>query len=142
MIYFDTSYLARLYLEDAGWEKVRELASTDHLACCLHGKAETVASFHRKFREGVFSQSQLTDLLQQFEKECDVGAFQWLPMSSKVVERATRVYAKLSKTENLRAADAVHLACAVENSFEKIYSNDGRLLASARHFGLIGINVL
>jgi predicted nucleic acid-binding protein len=140
--YFDTSYLARLYLEDAGWEKVRELASNDHLACCLHGKAETVAAFHRQFREGVLSQPQLADLLRQFETECDAGAFQWLPVSTMVVDRAIRVYAKLSKTVHLRAADAIHLACAAENNFKKIYSNDGRLLASAPHFGLVGVNIL
>jgi predicted nucleic acid-binding protein len=140
--YFDTSYLARLYLEDAGWQKVRELASTDHLACCLHGKAEIVAAFHRQLRDGVLSQRQWTDLLRQFEKESDAGAFQWLPMSSMVVGRVIRVYASLAKAVNLRAADAVHLACAAENGFEKIYSNDGRLLAAAPHFGLIGVNIL
>jgi hypothetical protein len=47
VIYFDTSYIVRLYMEDPGSQKVRETAATDHVACCLLGHAETVAAFHR-----------------------------------------------------------------------------------------------
>jgi predicted nucleic acid-binding protein len=142
VIYFDTAYIARLYLQDPGWQQVRTLAATDHVACCLHGRAETVAAFHRKFREGVINHQELGVLLQQLQSDCQANAFQWLSLSASVVDRLMNIYARLPQTVPLRAADGLHLACAAENGFKVVYSNDGHLLAAAIHFGLRGIKVI
>jgi predicted nucleic acid-binding protein len=142
MIYLDISYLARLYLADAGWEKVRALARNDMIACALHGKAETMAAFHRKFREGLVSQPAFTGLMKQFESDCAANAFEWLPVTPKVLERVGKGYATLSSTVHLRASDALHLACAAEAGFKELYSNDAHLLSGAHFFGLKGTNVI
>ena len=142
MIYFDTSYIVRLYLQDHGWKKVREVAAKDHVACCLFGRAESLAAFHRKFREGVLTRDDFRILLDQFQRESEMGAFHWLPFSAVVVAALNHIYAGLPSSVHLRAGDAVHLACAAENGFREIYSNDRQLLAAAGHFGLHGINIL
>jgi predicted nucleic acid-binding protein len=142
MLYFDTSYVVRLYTRDDGWAKVRTLAASDSLACCLHGRAEVIAAFHRKFREGVITQNELTKLIAEFDRDCQAGAFDWLALSSAIVERTIKVYAGLPSTVHLRAADALHLACAAENAFKNVHSNDARFLAAATHFGLNPVNVI
>jgi predicted nucleic acid-binding protein len=141
MIYFDTSYLARLYVADAGWGKVRALAATDRVACSLHGKVETIEAFHRKVRERALLPPVFAGLLQQFESDCAAGAFEWLPVTPHVVERVSKAYATLPATVPLRASDALHLACAAESGFKEIYSNDTHLLAGAPFLELKAVSI-
>jgi predicted nucleic acid-binding protein len=84
----------------------------------------------------------LRALLEFFDDECDAGAFQWLPLSPAVLARLTKTYGELPRTVPLRAADAIHLACAVESGFKQAYSNDRQFLLAAKSFGLKGVNVI
>jgi predicted nucleic acid-binding protein len=142
VLYFDTSYLVRLYTKDASWEKVRALAQTDSLACCIHGQAEAVAAFHRKFREGALNPKEFGTLLAEFARDSNAGAYRWLPLSPTVASRVASTFARLPSTITLRAADAVHLACAADAGFAKVYSNDKHLLNAASYFGLAGENLV
>src|SRR6266567_704462 len=101
-----------------------------------------MAAFHRKLRECAISQHELGVLLAQFDTDCRAGAYRWLPLSPAVVARLASVYAGLPATVALRAADAIHLACAAEAGFNKVYSNDSRLLSATAHFGLSGENII
>lgn len=142
MIYFDTSYLARLYYRDAGWQAVQKLAATDHVACALHGQAEMLAAFHRKFREGAIRPAHYAALLGQFAADDRASAFQWLPLARETLDLIGGVYGGLSAGVFLRAADALHLAAAKQHGFKVVHSHDTHLLAAAPHFGLEGRNVI
>jgi predicted nucleic acid-binding protein len=142
VIYFDTSYLVRLYFDDPGHAGVRALAATDHLCCALHGKAELVSALHRKLREGALTPKSYRVLLSQFETDCDAGGFRWLPAGSAVLQRVQEVYAQLPATIYLRGADAIHLATAATAGLKAVYSHDTRFLATAPQFGLAGRDII
>lgn len=142
MIYCDTSYLVRLYLDDAGFDQVRALCASDRVACSMHGRVETCAALHRGFRESRYSQSRFRELMDQFTDECEDGAFVWFPCEDRFALALARGYRALTRNAFLRAGDALHLACAREHGFSEIYSNDKHLLAAAKHFGIKGRNVI
>ena len=142
MIYFDTSYLVRLYYRDAGAGAVRTLAATDHVACAAHGQAEMMAAFHRKLREGAIRPAAYAALMGQVQAHIDAGAFRWLAQDGEIFSRIRHVYQKLPAAVFLRAADAIHLATAAESGFRIVYSNDAHLLAAAKYFGIEGRNVV
>lgn len=142
MIFCDTSYLVRVYLEDAGWQEVRELCASDDVAAAAHAEAETAAALHRAYREGRISFDRFADLMAQYEEDCAEGAYAWQAVSADTYLTVRREFGRIPKDCFLRAADALHLACARDHGFKTVYSNDRTLLAAARHFGVRGRNVI
>jgi len=142
VIYFDTSYLVRLYFDDPGASQVRALAATDHVACAALGQAEMMAAFHRKLREGVIRPPAYVALVEQIEAHIKEGAFQWLAQDQEILHIVRRVYRDLPASVFLRGADAIHLATAAGAGLRIVYSNDAHLLSAARHFGIEGKNVI
>ena len=141
--YFDASYLVRLYLEDAGYEKVRDLAGgAQRLASAWHAQAEIIAALHRAHREGRFTAGRCRAVIHQFQTERDSDHFVWHPLTDKVQARLEHAYRSAPPSAFLRAGDALHLACAAENGFKEVYSNDRHFLAAAPLFGLKGLNVI
>jgi predicted nucleic acid-binding protein len=141
--FFDTSYLVRLYLEDAGFEVVRELAGAKRaLAAAWHAQSEVVSALHRAFRERGMEQSAFQAALEQFREDNQEGLFHWLPLTDGVLKRVEQVFWKAPASVFLRSADALHLACAAEHGFKDVYSNDRHFLAAAPLFGLRGVNVI
>jgi predicted nucleic acid-binding protein len=142
-LFFDTSYLVRLYLEDHGFEAVRELASISRVAATARlAQAEVVGALHRAFRERGMEKHTFQAAVDQFVHDVKAGLFQWLPLTDGVQRRLERVFRDAPAAVFLRGADALHLACAAEHGFTEAHSNDRHFLAAASLFGLRGVNVI
>lgn len=142
MIYFDSTYVVRCYLEEPGAREVRELGSTDQIACVQWGQVEVMAAFHRKLREGALSPDEFVVVLAQFEADIAARVFHWLPMRQTYLAQIRAAFAALSSSVFLRAADALHLIAARDAGFAQVHTNDRHMLAAAPHIGLLGVNVI
>lgn len=141
--YFDAAYLARLYLQDTGHEAVRELAApAEFVVSAWHGQAEVMSAIFRVLREGRITEAGRAALLRQFSQDSADGLYRWLPFTPSVRNRLAEFYLRAPSVLPLRAADALHLACAADHGFDTVYSNDRHLLAAAAHFGLRGVDVI
>lgn len=122
---------------------MRERAgSAASIASAWHAQAEITAALHRCFREGRLQQGVYLRALDQFISESNDGLFVWLALIDPVQQRVGRFYQTAPATVFLRAADALHLACATEHGFGEVHSHDRHFLAAAQHFGLRGVNAI
>jgi predicted nucleic acid-binding protein len=143
MIYFDTSYLAKCYLNETGSAVVRQLAELQpSLACCEYGRIEVTSTFHRNLREGMLTKPQYDVVARQFANDDQSGVWTWLPLTADLCRKTAARICALPLSTFIRAGDALHLTCAGENGFPQIYSNDRHLQASAPFFGLEAVNVI
>jgi predicted nucleic acid-binding protein len=135
--YFDSSYIAKFYLDEPESEAVRRLAeSLGQVRCAVIGQIEVAAVFHRKFREGAFDAGAFREVMAQFDDDCGQGLWTWLPLTTALAARTTAAFARLPRPVFLRAVDALHLICAQEHGLPEIYTNDRHMSAAARHFRL------
>jgi len=143
MIYFDTAYLAKCYLNEYGSSEVKQLATEDgRVACCEFGRMELAATFHRNLRQNSITPSEFRLLWKQFDLDEANRIWNWLPVNHELITDVTNRFRKLAPSVYLRSADALHLTCAIQHGFKKIHSNDGHLLAAAKTYGIKGVNVI
>ena len=139
MSYWDAAYIAKFYLDEPESDRVRALAEREGEASCSRfGYLETVSVFHRKLREGAIRNAELRELCDQLEADSENGLWSWLPVSPAAIQLAGETFRGLPKGVALRSGDALHLATARANDVAKVFSNDARLLAAARYFGVSG----
>ena len=143
MIYFDTAYLAKCYLNEHGSDEVRKLAAESaRVACCSFGRLELAAAIHRNLREGKINRQQSQVIFDQFDLDESNHIWTWLPVTPELLADSTTKFRAMKPSTYLRAADALHLACAVEHGFKEVFSNDRHLLDAASAFKIKGRNVI
>ncbi|MBI1865135.1 MAG: type II toxin-antitoxin system VapC family toxin [Nitrospirae bacterium] len=108
MIYFDTSALVKRYVKEKGSIRVDSLlADADSAATSRLTYPEMLSAFHRRWREGAYSEDWLNRIVANFETEWDnfiVIDFQ------EAFYRSTK---DLIRKYSLKGADSVHLSSAL-----------------------------
>jgi len=141
--YLDTSYLIKIYVREPGTREVEAwMTGRSHFVCAHHGRLELFAGLKRHLREGRIDVRGFRQMLAQIDADAKSRLVEWLPITSSLVDAACRKVVELPGSVFLRAADALHLACAADAGLKDIYSHDRHLLAAALHFGLRGIDVI
>lgn len=137
MSYFDSAYIAKFYVDEPESETVRRLAETlGRVHCCALGRIEVAGVFHRKWREGAFSEREFHEVSAQFADDCTAGLWAWISVTDRLVMDAAESLRTLSKRITIRSADALHLACAREHGLRRVYTNDKHMIRAAPAFGI------
>ena len=142
MSYFDSAYIAKFYVDEPESDAVRRLAETlGRVHCCALGRIEMAGFFHRKWREGGFSEREFREVSAQFSDDCTAGLWTWLSVTDHLVMDAAESLRTLSKRITIRSADALHLACAREHGLRRVYTNDRQMIRAAPAFGVEAMGI-
>ncbi len=142
MIYFDSTFIAKLYLRERESDAIRTLVRKTEktIVSSILGKMETEATFHRKLREQEITGTQMRSLHQQFQEDIQEERVKWIPIGQPIIDLVESTFLELPPDVFLRTGDAIHLATAADFGLKEIYSNDRHLLGAATIFQLKGVN--
>ena len=143
MVYFDTSFLAPLLLEETTSDSVERFVAglpTGTLAISHWTRVEFASLLAREVRMGGLDHPTAREVDAEFEA---VVAESFIVLLPSVRDYALARRYLGQRDTGLRAGDALHLAIAQNNRAEAIYSFDKTLLRAGASLGLpvsIGID--
>lgn len=144
MIYFDTNYILKCYLQEPGAVEVRELfeENAGQIACARLGRLEMHTTLRRKLLSGNLSPQDVEEIRAEFDADEAAGAWFWLPWENGLVDNLTAKLRAMDYGGLLRTLDAIHLESAQLGGINEIYSHDSELKAAAPLFGLVANDVI
>jgi len=130
-LYLDSSALAKRYIDEPGAARVRAcLASAGELFLSVLTLPEVAAALNRLRREGRLSDAAYESCKGRLLADlADASVVSLTPGLLSVAVRCL-------ESAPLRAADAVHVACALEVAPDRFVSADRRQCEAARAMGL------
>lgn len=137
IIYLDTSDLVKLYVEEIGSERIRDIVHTATVVSTSKiAYAETRAAFARKQKDDGFPIKALQNIVEDFNRDWE-GYF-----VIEVTDGLIRLAGDIAQKHLLRGFDSIHLASAISLKHKiraDVYfsSNDTRLNHAAEKEGII-----
>lgn len=130
-VFFDSSALAKRYIEEKGTDQVQAiLSSASALAVSVICVPEIVSALCRRRRERKLSTEEYRNAKASVLTDIDDAAV--IGITEEVIARGVGLLEQFP----LRSADALHIACASEWSTDLFVSADDRQCKAARARGL------
>ena len=136
MLYFDTSFLAPLVLPEAASETVAEVVMTlqeDELAVSHWTRVEFASLLARKVRTRELEIAEAHEVRAHFEQIVEKSFTVLLPNRDDY-DQARNWLSQFNTS--LKAADALHLAIAMNCSANMVYSLDKLMIKAGKTLGL------
>ncbi len=135
-VYVDSSALVKIYVPEADSEEVeatlrrrRDLVISDLVV------TEIVSAAARRMREGTLSTANLGYLQKTILEDIESDRIRLVDLHSATHRDAERILMTVDSVA-LRAADAIHLALALESDCRSMMTFDVRLAEAARSVGI------
>jgi predicted nucleic acid-binding protein len=140
MIFCDTSAAVKIYSSERESAAVRRLfGAEDDLCLSELARVEVMSVFHRRLREGIWTQTDFLAAIRQFTND-DISEFwTWLPLDQSIIHAAAKIYTTLPSTVFLRSSDCIQLVTALHHNFAEIYTYDRHQSIAASSFGLTAV---
>ena len=130
-VFFDSSALAKRYVEEAGSDRVQDiLSSATSLTVSVLCISEIVSALCSRRREQRLSQQQYLSAKQALF--ADVEDMNIVNLTNQVIVRAVEILERWP----VRSSDSIHVASAAEWSAQLFVSADERQCTAARSYGL------
>lgn len=137
MIFLDTSAFAKLYVPEPESEALQKLVEAeDEVYASELVRVELAGVFHRRWREGKWTQADFLAAVRQFAADDIGGLWTWVPLNSAIVEAAANTYTTLPSDKFLRSSDCLHLVTAMQQNFSEIHTYDAQQASAAPALGL------
>jgi predicted nucleic acid-binding protein len=129
--FFDSSSFAKRYVEEKGSQQVDNICQkATELSLSVICVPEIISALNRRIREKILSRREYATIKQHLSD--DVRDAVIINLTSEVLATATQ----LLETSQLRAMNALHIACAIEWGAEIFVSSDKRQIIAAQKVGL------
>jgi hypothetical protein len=135
-VYLDTSALAKLYVQEAGSDKLDSaLIGRRDLLISELALTELTSAIARRAREGEIEASIARRIYQQLFRDVRAGEYKLLDLTSATHREADRLLLTIGRHAPIRAGDSLHLATAALADARTLVTYDRQMHAVASALG-------
>ena len=138
MIYWDTSVVIKLYVQESDssrWEKIA-LTGNHTRASSVLLESEFAFAVRQKELRGEVKAGGASHLSRRLNRDIAKGFIQLYPLSAEVISRSIELVLLHSERMPLRTLDGLHLATALLLDVKSMATADERLSNAARLLGI------